>query len=98
MSIFVIFLGQLQITTTHSKMDEFADAFDALDRQTKRNWSKVARDFKIDRMTLQRRYEGKCVSRQEANAKHRQHLNDIEEDMLLRYIDKLTNRHFLPTI
>ena len=78
-------------------MDVFAAAFDALDRQTKRNWSKVARDFKIDRMTLQRRYEGKCVSRQEANAKHRQRLNDVEDDTLLRYIDELTNRYFFPT-
>jgi hypothetical protein len=44
-----------------------------------------------------RPYNDKTVSRAEANSAYRQRLNDVQEDMLLRYIDTLTERHFPPT-
>ena len=63
----------------------------------KLNYSEAARKFKLDRMTLQRRYTGKTGSPQEENSKYRQLLNDVEEDTLLRYVDGLANRRIPPT-
>lgn len=78
-------------------MDVFEAAFAHLDAQEKPNYSEAARKYKLDRRTLQRHYTGESGTRQEANSKHRQLLNDVEEDTLLGYIDELTNRRIPPT-
>lgn len=78
-------------------MDQFEAAFKHLDRQKKPNYTEASKIFGISRWTLQRRYTGKCGSRQEANSNHRQLLNDVQEDTILRYIDELTKRHIPPT-
>lgn len=78
-------------------MDRLTAAFEYLDLQEQPNYAQAARKFEIDRTTLYRRYTGQTASRQEANSKHRQLLNDVEEDTLLRYIDELTNRRMPPT-
>ena len=91
------FYCKLASTTTPSTRAVFDTAFAYLDQQEKLNYSEAARKFKLDRMTLQRRYTGKAGSRQEENSKYRQLLNDVEEDTLLRYVDGLTNRRISPT-
>lgn len=78
-------------------MDQFEAAFDYLDRQEQLNYTEAAKIFGISRWTLRRRYTGKSDSRQEANSKYRQKLNDVQEDTLLRYIDQLTKRNIPPT-
>jgi hypothetical protein len=70
---------------------------DQLDSQSTLNYAAAARDNHIHPMTLARRYNGKSVSRVEANSKYRQRLNDVEEDTLLRYIDTLIDRHIPST-
>jgi Tc5 transposase DNA-binding domain len=42
---------------------------------------------------LRRRHKGLAVSRAQANSNVRQHLNNTQEDELLRYIDALTERN-----
>ena len=78
-------------------MTDFEAAFDYLDRQEHINYTEAAKIHGTTRWTLQRRYTSKCGSRQEANSKYRQRLNDVQEDTLLRYIDELTNRSIPPT-
>lgn len=78
-------------------MDRFEAAFDYLDRQEQLNYAEAARIFEIPRLTLMRRYTGRCGSREEANSEYRQLLNDAQEETLLRYIDELTNRFMPPT-
>jgi Tc5 transposase DNA-binding domain len=80
-----------------TKNDRIRAAMDQLDSQKALNYAAVARDHHIDRTTLARRYNGKTVSRAEANSTYRQRLNDVQEDTLLRYIDTLTDRHIPPT-
>jgi hypothetical protein len=80
-----------------TKNDRIKAAMDQLDSQEAVDYAAAARDHNIDRTTLWRRYNGKTVSRAEANSKYRQRLNDVQEDTLLRYIDTLTDRHIPPT-
>jgi Tc5 transposase DNA-binding domain len=80
-----------------TKNDRIKAAIDQLDSQKALNYAAAARDHHINRTTLARRYNGKTVSRAEANSTYRQRLNDVQEDTLLRYIDTLTDRHIPPT-
>jgi Tc5 transposase DNA-binding domain len=80
-----------------TKNDRIKAVIDQLDSQRTLNYAAAARDYHIDRTTLARRYNGKTVSRVEANSTYRQRLNDVQEDTLLRYIDTLTDRHIPPT-
>jgi transposase-like protein len=72
-------------------------AIAALDAQEKRNYSKIAREFKLGRTTLARRYEGKTVSRSEANSEHRMLLTHTQEEALIVRINCLTNCNIPPT-
>jgi Tc5 transposase DNA-binding domain len=80
-----------------TKNDRIDAALDQLDSQSTLNYAAAARGNHIHPTTLARRYNGKSVSRAEANSKYRQRLNDVQEDTLLRYIDTLTDRHIPPT-
>jgi Tc5 transposase DNA-binding domain len=80
-----------------TKNDRIDAALDQLDSQSTLNYAAAARDNHIHPTTLAWRYNGKSVSRAEANSKYRQWLNDVEEDTLLRYIDTLIDRHIPPT-
>jgi hypothetical protein len=84
-------------TMDSTKNDRIKAAMDQLDSQRALNYAAAARDHNIHRTTLARRYNGKTVSRTEANSTYRQRLNDVQEDTLLRYIDTLTDRHIPPT-
>jgi Tc5 transposase DNA-binding domain len=80
-----------------TKNDRIKAAMDQLDSQEVLNYAAAARDHYISPTTLARRYNGKTVSRAEANSTYRQRLNDVQEDTLLRYIDTLTDRNIPPT-
>ena len=83
---------------SHStKNDRIELAVDALGRQRAPNVAAVAREFGICRSTLWARFRGKSVSRAQANSEHRQRLNNVQEDTLLRYIDTLSDRFIPPT-
>jgi Tc5 transposase DNA-binding domain len=80
-----------------TKNDRIKAAMDQLDSQRALNYATAARAHNIDHTTLARRYNGKTVSRAEANSTYRQRLNDVQEDTLLQYIDTLMDRHIPPT-
>ena len=61
-----------------------------LKAQKKTNLTEAARRFEIDPMTFRRQFLGLCGSREQTNSEHRQLLNNVQEDVLLGYIDKLT--------
>ena len=58
-------------------------AINALDRQLIPNYSQVARDFSIERITLIRRYKGIYASRQEVTSLYYKLLTDIQEKALI---------------
>lgn len=78
-------------------MAQMNDAIAHLNAQGKPNYMQASNLFKIPRSTLSRRHRGKTASRAEVTSKHHQALNNVQEDTLLRYIDKLTNRFLPPT-
>ena len=72
-------------------------AIAALDAQEKRNYSKIVREFKLGCTVLVRWYEGKTVSRSEANSEHRMLLTHAQEEALIVCINYLTDRNMPPT-
>lgn len=78
-------------------MDQIQLAIAHLKAQEQPNYSEAARLFSVDRTTLRRRFLRKTVSRAQADSEYRQLLNNVQEDELLRYIDRLTDRHIPPT-
>jgi Tc5 transposase DNA-binding domain len=81
----------------HSEMAQIDAAMAYLKAQKKANFAEAARRFEIDPMTLRRRFLGLCGSREQANSERRQLLNNVQEDVLLGYIDKLTAKFIPPT-
>jgi hypothetical protein len=57
----------------------------------------IARKYDVDRTTLARRYKGEQVSRAVANAEIRQRLSYEQEETLIKYINKLSDRDLPPT-
>ena len=64
-----------------------------LNRQKKLNYAAAAKACGLEPTTLRRRHKGITVSRAQVNSDIRQHLNNVQEDELLRYIDRLTEKH-----
>jgi hypothetical protein len=67
-------------------------ALASLDAQKNRNYAKTARQWKLGRTALQWRFEGKTVSRAEANSEYRMLLTNAQEDALIARINCLTDR------
>jgi Tc5 transposase-like DNA-binding protein len=57
----------------------------------------TARKYDINYTTLMRRFKGEQVSRAIANAEIRQRLSLEQEEMLIKHINKLSNRGIPPT-
>ena len=68
-----------------------------LKTQDRTNYAATARKWNIDRTTLSRRHRGKMGSIQDANSTSRQKLTNIQEEVLIEYINKLTDRGIPPT-
>ena len=58
-------------------MAHFKAAIAHLKAQKELNYAEAVRIFKIELMTLRRRFLGLTGSRAEANLEHRQRLNDV---------------------
>lgn len=67
-------------------------AMESLKSQEASNVSATARKFKIHETTLRCRYKGEQVSRAKATSLYHNRITDTQEDMLLQYIQDLTNR------
>lgn len=78
-------MGQIEAAIAHLKA------------AAKPNYAQTARTFGIQETTLRRRFLGLTASRALTNSEHRQLLNDVQEDTILRYIDRLTDKFIPPT-
>jgi len=83
------------LTNAESQMQLALEACNDVDKP---NWSAIARQFPpVNRLTLQRRYQGLQTSRAQASSEHRQCLTSHQEEQLIKQINKLTNRGLPPT-
>jgi hypothetical protein len=86
--------------STSCRMDyeeRMTAAFAALDLQERLNYSQIAKQYKLERSTLAKRYKGQTVSRQVFLSESRQCLTIAQEEALIEQINKLTDRHIPPT-
>ena len=68
-----------------------------LKAQKKLNYAEASRRFGVPSTTLRKHFLGLVTTREQANSEHRQLLNNDQEEILLRYIDKLTAKFIPPT-
>lgn len=68
-----------------------------LKAQDKPNYADAARRFEVAPMILRKHFLGLVGTRAQANSEHRQLLNDVQEDTILGYIDRLTEKFIPPT-
>ncbi len=72
-------------------------ALEDLDSQKQPNYAATARKFAISRTTLSRRHRGVATSRAIATSETKQRLTNDQEEVLIRHINKLTDRGMPPT-
>ena len=72
-------------------------AFAVLDLQETRNYTEVAKEFKLEQTTLSKQYKEQTVSRKVFLSESRQCLTIAQEEALIEQINKLTDRHIPPT-
>jgi hypothetical protein len=80
-------------------MTAIQDAIAEIERMGKGvsfSYTKVAKDFKVDRSTLARRHKGKQAPRA-VKAAQQQKLNPQQEEELIIYIGEITERGLPPT-
>jgi hypothetical protein len=74
-----------------------ASAIDDLEAQSRPNIAATAKKWQVDRTTLSRRFRGETGSNEEANSNSRQNLTATQEETLVKYINKLSDRGLPPT-
>ena len=74
-----------------------AKAILELQSQDPPKYAETARKYDIDKSTLWRRFKGKTGSIQDANSTSRQKLTNIQEEVLIEHVNKLTDRGIPPT-
>ena len=72
-------------------------AIASLNAQKKPNYAKTAREWRLGRTAVGRRFEGKTVSRADANSEYRMLLTNAQEEALIARINCLTDRNMPPT-
>ena len=78
-------MGQIELAIAHLKAQE------------QLNYAAVAKLYGVELTTLRRRFLSLTGTRAQATSEHHQALNNVQEDTLLRYIDKLTDKFIPPT-
>ena len=78
-------------------MGQIEDAIAYLEALDKPNYAEAARRFKVQETTVRRRFLHITASRKQIDQEHRQLLNKAQEDVLLSYINKMTDKHIPPT-
>ena len=72
------------------------EAVDFTASQEFSNYAEIARQFKVERLTLWRRVKGLCVSKDESDKK-KGLLSPAQTDFLLDYIKRLSQNGLPPT-
>ena len=81
-----------------SKNEAIQIAIDDLKLQKVPNFAATAKNYNIVRSTLQRRFEGKTVSRNESQSRSNMLLTNAQEEVLIEHINKLSVYNLHPTI
>jgi uncharacterized protein YdhG (YjbR/CyaY superfamily) len=68
-----------------------------LESQDRRNITATAKKWEVARETLSKRFRGKTGSNQDAISYARRQLTDVQENTLIGYINKLSDRGLPPT-
>jgi hypothetical protein len=74
-----------------------AKALADLSKQDKPNFLRTATKYKVNRTTLRRRFNGTQVSVHEFHSESIQRLTDAQEEEVIKFINKLTDRNLPPT-
>jgi hypothetical protein len=72
-------------------------ALAALESQMPPMYRRTASEFKINHTTLRRRFLGLQLSRSEAVSETHKRLTNIQEEVLIKHINDLSNRGIFPT-
>lgn len=73
------------------------EALADLDTQETPNYSKAARDYGLERTTIMRRHKGKTRSRARFLSESSQCLTNEQEEVLIKHINRMTDRGMPPT-
>lgn len=68
-----------------------------LESQERVNFAATARKWQVDRTTLAKRFKGQTGTIQEAVSYTRQRLTDVQEEVLIAHLNRLTDRGLPPT-
>jgi hypothetical protein len=69
-----------------------------LESQESLNYAQTAKIWNVDRSTLSRRHKGLTGSQDDHHSYVFKALTDMQEDVLVRYINKLNTRGLLPIL
>ncbi|OXV05138.1 hypothetical protein Egran_07094 [Elaphomyces granulatus] len=61
------------------------------------NYTATANKYNVDRNTLSRRYKGICMSNHDEHSAYQNFLPDAQEEVILGYINDLSDRGMPPT-
>jgi transposase-like protein len=84
-------------STNTTMEDSINSAIAELHMQNQPNYSAIAKKFGVNRTTLRRRFLGTKLSAREASSQTHQKLTIIQEQTLINWINKLTERTMPPT-
>ncbi len=68
-----------------------------LESQLRVNYAATAKKWQVDRTTLPRRHKGQTGTRKDAASYIHRQLTDIQEEVLITYINRLSDRGLPPT-
>jgi hypothetical protein len=80
-----------------SSNDRLQLAIADLESQESLNYARTAKKWNIDRSTLSRRHRGLTGSQDDHHSYVLKALTDVQKDVLVRYINKLSARGLSPT-
>ena len=83
--------------THEQRIREALNFLETQSKKSKINYAATAKRFGLERTTLARRYKGQTRSKIEATSSILRQLSDSQEEVLIKYINKLTDRGFPPT-
>jgi hypothetical protein len=66
-----------------------------LEASSKPNYTEIAEKYKLGRHALSRRHQGKTTSRADYFSNHRQCLTNVQEEILIDQINRLTDCKFV---
>jgi hypothetical protein len=77
--------------------DRIKAAITELESQDHRNITATAKRWKVTRETLSKRFRGETGPNRVATSYARRQLSDVQEQTLIKHINKLSDRALLPT-